>query len=733
MMDITISRNGKSAASYFNSSLSKESNYYQEDVPAYWEGETGKHPELDLQGKKVTDKDFHDLVHNINPKTKQRLTALHAKDRRAGYDIGTSAVKSVSILHALTKDSDLFEAHKHANRMMMQTLERDAQAQANTQYGRFYETTSSIIFASYHHFTSRPVEVEVEGKAIHVSDMQMHTHNYTINATRSVSRDKFLALEMGNIYRLAPYYQSVYHAYFSKRLNELGYAIERTKDAYEIIGVSRSIIEKFSSRRMEILKLAKEKGITDPKTLAKLSLLTRHSKGKSVSKEQLYKFWKARLSTKEFESLFEIKGKYAPKSDPISARLAVQRSLDHFLERNSTVQQKRVLGYALQLGYGELLPEDVENALEQRDDIIRSEEHTISVISTREIQRLENKMVDLAVKGKGQLKPLNTNYTPKRDFLNHGQLETVKTVMGSRDFVTGIQGNAGTGKTTLLQEIADGVKNTRKAMLAIAPSAAAVDVLKKEGFDAHTVAAYLVNPKLQEKVKVGVLLFDEAGLSGVKSMTDVLEAAKAQKARVILSGDIKQLSSPSEAGDAFRILQKDANIKTAHIKENMRQKPKAYRDAVNQIARGRILEGYQSLDKMGAVKEVPEKDQRLKEIADDYLISTSSIRSAIIVSPTHVERNQITNIVRDKLKAKGQIKGKERVFPTLQNLSLTSAEKKDISSYEKGQILRFIRNQKGGFKEGGHYEIVSMDKTLSFNIPNSFMTLFKLKNNNDKN
>ena len=29
--------------------------------------------------------------------------------------------------------------------------------------------------------------------------------------------------------------------------------------------------------------------------------------------------------------------------------------------------------------------------------------------------------------------------------------------------------------------------------------------------------------------------------------------------------------------------------------------------------------------------------------------------------------------------------------------------------------------------------IVSMDKTLSFNIPNSFMTLFKLKNNNDKN
>ena len=30
-------------------------------------------------------------------------------------------------------------------------------------------------------------------------------------------------------------------------------------------------------------------------------------------------------------------------------------------------------------------------------------------------------------------------------------------------------------------------------------------------------------------------------------------------------------------------------------------------------------------------------------------------------------------------------------------------------------------------------KIVSMDKTLSFNIPNSFMTLFKLKNNDDKN
>lgn len=715
MMDINISHDGASAVDYFKNGLSKEGNYYMEDVVAYWEGEASKHPDLNFYGKEVTTENFHDFVHNINPNTKQQLTPLHKDDRRAGYDIGTAPPKSVSMLHAFTGEKELFDTHVYANRMMMQAIEQDTQAQANTQYGRFYETTGNMLYAPFHHFTSRPVEVKVKGKTIYVPDMQMHTHNYCINVTRSKTRDKFLAVEIGNIHRLAPYYQAVYHAHFSKRLNELGYQVERTNDAYEITGVSRSLIELFSNRRLEIQALAKELGITDPKELDRLSLDTRNSKGKAVNKDQLYELWKARLSKEEFNALFEIKGKYQDKSEPLSAKEAVQRSLDHFLQRRSTAPEKRVLGYALELGYGTLLPEDVQRAMNERDDILRSEEHTISIITTREIVQAEDKIIELATSGKGKFRPISPNHKINRDFLNKGQADAVKTALSSPDFVTGIQGNAGGGKTTLASEIADGVKAAAKPMLAIAPSSQAVEVLRTEGFDAHTVAAFLVNPKLQEKVINGVLFYDEAGLSGVKSMTAVLVKSKEQNAQVILSGDTKQHNSPGESGDAFRILQQQAKIKTAYVKENMRQQPKAYRKAVNQIASGRILEGYQALDKMKAIQEIPDRDERLNKIADDYLNSIKAKRSALIVSPTNFESGLITHVLREKQKSHGRIKGKERTFETLKDLSLTDSQKKDLVSYQEGQIVRFTKNQKAtdnklGFKAGSHYEILPRDK-----------------------
>ena len=413
------------------------------------------------------------------------------------------------------------------------------------------------------------------------------------------------------------------------------------------------------------------------------------------------------MSEKEFSTLQNIKNSPQSQINSISAKEAVERSLEHFLERQSTAQEKRVLGHALSLGYGTLLPEDVAQALNEREDILRTEQQTISVITTREMVRAENTMILLATKGKGKFKPIYQDYKPRRNFLNKGQNNAVRTALSSPDFVTGIQGNAGSGKTTLLTEIADGVKQINKSMVSIAPSSQAVEVLRKEGFDAYTVAAFLVNTKLQQKIRNGVLLYDEAGLSGVKSMTSVLLKAQAQNAQVILSGDTKQHHAPGEYGDAFYMLQKSAQIRTAYVKENMRQQQQEYRNAVNQLASGNIRSGYQSLEKMKAIEEIPDVDQRLDKMASDYLSSIQKKRSALIVSPTHAEGDQITEIVRQKLKDKGLIKGKQRTFDTLKNLSFTESQKKDLVNYKEGQFIRFTKNQKGGFKAGSHYEVIS--------------------------
>ncbi|MDN5215049.1 MobF family relaxase [Fulvivirgaceae bacterium BMA12] len=729
MLTINKSYNGESAVLYFKEGLSKEGNYYLDgNVKAYWQGKTAT--SLGLHGKEVKKEDFSNLVHNIHPDTKEKLTVRNAENRRAGFDFTFSAPKSISVLHAITKDPAILEAHRSAYKAAMQEVEAEMQTQANTQSERGYENTGNIIYAPFDHFLGRPCEIQKNGKTLFISDPQLHTHCYMPNVTWSNQKQRYQALETGNIHRRAYYFETAYHAHLSKNLNEAGYQTQRTHERYEIQGVSRSIIERFSNRTKLIDQVAKEKGITDPKAKSELAVKTRHSKSKAVSKDQLYGHWKERLSKAEFEALHNIKGNKKETLRPVSAKEAIDRSLEHHLERNSVVEQERVLAHALTLGYGNLLPQDVRKELNIRDNILRSEVNTITHITTLLMVRVEDKMIELSTKGKGKFPALNTNYKPKQDFLNEQQRKAIKDILTSNDQVTILRGSAGVGKTSLLTEVKDGIAERGKSLFSVAPSSQASKVLKQKGFEADTIAGLLHNPKLQEKLHNNVLLVDEAGMCGVKTMSELLVLTKKHNARLLLSGDTKQHSSP-EYGDAMRILQDKAKLKTVTVQKIMRQKPQEYRKVVEKLAAGRTLEGYQTLNKIGAVKEIPEHEERLNKIADDYVGSVTKNRSALIVSPTHLEGEKINETVREKLRAKGRIQGKDRSFDILKNLSFTNSQKKDLVNYSENQVIRFVKNQKGGFKAGSHYEVLPDEKQKDISVRDlKSGEIFKLPHDN---
>nr|WKN34373.1 MobF family relaxase [Tunicatimonas sp. TK19036] len=732
MLGIHKSYNSVAATQYFTNSLSTEGYYLKDDVKSQWQGKTAQY--LGMQGQEVTRENFSDLVNNIHPETKQRLTVRNAENRRAGFDFTFSASKSASVMYGITKDPEILEAHRHAYGKAMQAIEADIQTQANTKDERNYETTGNIIYAPFDHFTSRPSEVIIKGKKTYVSDPQLHTHCYVPNVTWNAKKGRFQALEVGNIHRLASYYEAVYHAHLSHRLNEIGYQTRRTHKRYEIEGVSRDVIERFSNRTKLIEQTAREKGITDAKAKAALGVKTRHSKAKGLNEKELQRHWVGRLSPSELKDLQTLKGKAQKIPSSLDAAQAVDRSLDHHLERNSAVQEKRVLASALALGYGTLLPKDVQKDLDARKNILRSDRDTITYITTKEMVRAEDRMIELATSGKGKFAPLHPSYTPKQDFLNQQQRKAIKDLLASTDQVTILRGAAGVGKTSLLTEVREASIAAGKSLYGVAPSSQAAKVLEQKGFEANTIAGLLHNKEAQDKLQNNVLLVDEASLCGVKVKTQLLELAKEKNTRVILSGDIGQHGPPGQYGDALRILQEKAKLKTAHVQKIVRQKPEQYRKAVEELSRGNTLEGYQVLNRMGAVKEIPEAEDRLRVIADDYIGSIKSNRSALIVSPTHAEGDLINDIVRDKLKSEGRIKGKERTFTTYKNLSFTESQKKDLALYEEGQVVRFIKNQKGGYKAGAHYEILPREKSESASI-RCLETgkVFKLPNNRPQN
>ena len=103
-------------------------------------------------------------------------------------------------------------------------------------------------------------------------------------------------------------------------------------------------------------------------------------------------------------------------------------------------------------------------------------------------------------------------------------------VLGSRDRVMLIRGVAGTGKTTLEQEIGEALAEAGRPVVAIAQSVkASREVLRQEaGFaNADTVARFLKDREMQEAARGGVILVDEASQLGTRDMLKIFDVAEA--------------------------------------------------------------------------------------------------------------------------------------------------------------------------------------------------------------
>jgi conjugative relaxase-like TrwC/TraI family protein len=712
MLRITLLNSPAGAKSYHKSSLSKQGEYYGEEVDACYHGKLSEK----LGVGKVSTENFGMMVDGVHPETLDRLT-LNNTDRRVGWDLTILPPKSFSIASVFMDDPDLEKAFLESNRLMMLKAEERILAQNNSSSHRSFESTSSGVWASFHHRVGRPVEHQYLGRRVYGGQMLQHVHNVLFSLTYSPSKDKFLAIDPYHIYKSAPFLQSYFHNTLSNKIAELGYVIERTEDAWEIKGVSNSIIRRFSERGNIVANIAQERGITDPKEVAKIAARSRVSKNKSIPEDQLLDVWKAQLSDTELSVLQSLKNQESNANRKISVREAIDRSIEHFLERNSIAETDRVIGHAMSLCYG--MGHDLkefERDLAQRDNIIYGSDGIIPILSTTELVRSENELITKATNGKGTIRPINPNYKIKREYLNQDQRNAVKSILSSKDLVVALEGYAGTGKSKLLTELGDGISEKGLKLIPIAPSSQAVDVLREDFKSSQTIASFLINKKEQELISGNILVVDESSMIGVKTMNDILTIAKEKNARqVVLSGNIRQHSSPGEYGDALRILQQRAQIQTIHVKENMRQQPALFKEAVNLIANKKtVSKGYRILDeKLNAVQEIPDKDERFHKITDGYINSLKAKRSAIIISPTNFEKDVISELLREKLKVEGMLKKKERIFETLKDLSLTQSQKRDPLQFQPGRVVRMIKNQKN-VKAGSHYEVISniSDQTI---------------------
>jgi len=282
--------------------------------------------------------------------------------------------------------------------------------------------------------------------------------------------------------------------------------------------------------------------------------------------------------------------------------------------------------------------------------------------------------------------------------LSEEQKKAALHILKSRDTVTGVVGKAGTGKTTMMRATRDALEaQPGRHVFAFVPSSqASRNMLAKEGFkDAETLEMLLRNEKMQEKTKGQILWVDEAGLVSSKDMRRLMDLAKKNNNRVILSGDYTQHPSV-EAGDAFRLLEKEAGVRFARLTEIRRQKLPGYKKAVETISQGTgkaAQKGFDAFDKMGWIVEST-GEERHGRLVNDYFEARQDGKSALIIAPTHAEGEKLTQELRQRLKEDGAI-GKERTFKARRSTGWTDAQKGDVRNYEPGMVLEWHQNAKG--------------------------------------
>jgi conjugative relaxase-like TrwC/TraI family protein len=636
---------------------------------------------------------FERLCDNLHPQTGEPLTVRTRTERRVGYDFTFSVPKSVSLLYAMSGDEGILDAFRGAVDETMREIETEMKTRVRAGGKDEDRVTGNMTWAEFIHTTSRPVDG--------LPDPQLHAHVFAFNTTWDEEEHRWKAGQFRDLKRDGPYFTAAFRVRLANKLQDLGFGIGRKRDDFEIAGIPADVLKRFSRRTAEIEKVAKEKGITDPKRKAELGAETREKKGQALSWESLQKEWDSRLSDDERNTLASVhrrEKRYARQDKAEEA--AVDHSIEHCYVRDAVVAERKLVTEALKRGIGAVTVEDVAREVAQRP-LLRSEVEGRTMATTEEMVELESLLINFARNGRGRCRPLGDPERPcSRDWFNEGQKAAVSHVLGSRDRVMIIRGVAGAGKTTLEQEIGEAMAEAGKPVIALAQSVqASRDVLRKQaGFEqADTVARFLKDKEMQESARGGVILVDEASQLGTRDMLRVFEIAEAVGARALLVGDRRQHRSVT-AGEPLRLLEEKAGLRAAEVTEILRQQGD-YKKAAKALSEGRAGEALVELDKLGWINEVAD-EERYKELAAAYLSAAAekkrdgSPKSALVVSPTHAEAKRITDAIRDGLKDRGKL-GKERIIAAWVPTHLTDAEKSDATQYDAGDMIQFHQNAKG--------------------------------------
>ncbi len=777
MLSIGALASASQGASYY-----ERDGYYARDDPEHreasaWAGKGAE--ELGLTGPVDADT-FRAVLEGRVPDGSGRQLGRRGRDgeilHRPGRDLTFSAPKSVSIAALVGGDDRIVDAHDRAVQETLAWVEKNAAEtrMKGPETGKMARVGGQkIVAAVFRHDTSRNL------------DPQIHTHAVLANMVRGAD-GKWRSMANEGLYEKQKLIGMLYRNELAAGLARLGYGIEKTHadGRFEIAGIPREAIETFSTRRAEIEAAMEARGLgssaDNPRMAERAALMTRAAK-RDIDRGELRGVWTKQaadlgldaralvaeaveksaaptLEGRDRARQHDVGGRpqsavsietpdTIPQAElpldgpdrtagpdeaapPSPAAEAVAWALAHLSERAAVFPRSDLFAAALAHAPGAITISGAERevaALEKAGAL-----HAVNIpgaedsLATERTVAEERETVASMQAGQGRGRAVMRGWQVQgrlsRGPLTAGQKDAVKLILSAKDRTVGVQGYAGTGKTTMLNRARTLAEKKGWRMTGLAPSASAAQTLATEaGIDTETLQRFLARNagvaegrltkkgarEMRAAFAKTILVVDEGSLASTVQARDLLRIANELRIpRVVLVGDARQLDAV-DAGKPFAQLQA-AGMKTAVMDEIMRQRDPALKEAVEASLAGEIGRAFERLG--GNVAEV-KPDNIAGAVAARWLrLSQDERDNTGVMAPSHELRQQINGHIRERLAREGRIHGPTMESERLVSKGYTGAEKALADNYAPGDVVAFHRPYRRiGVEKGDERRVIGVD------------------------
>lgn len=646
---------------------------------------------LSIAVGQIVEADLFEKLHaGIGPDGEALITNDGGKERVPGFDLTLSAPKSVSIAFALA-DPEMRAAIERvqleACQAVVAMLNREAAFTRRGKNGVIVEKTELVV-AAFQHGEARPA-LHIDGRV--TADMDLHTHLCIGNIGKRPirgheSEPRFGALDARPLYNAKMLAGSHYHLALSSGLQKLGFQVEITgkNGIFELVTPQGPIVDDatkryFSARRNELEDRLAEYDLVTGEAQALASAVAKATRlSKASDDRDRFEIWREQalaqgVDVDHFAERARTGHAFSDRDRETLIAERLSKIPSRLTERESVFERRHLMAAVASslvgTGVGTARVDEEVERLAQSGKIVQlgQDIHGHGLYSTPEMIAIEKNILKTAhLLSKRRWTAIDQKQVENeclRRGLSDEQLQAALSATDDRSLSI-IEGAAGSGKTTMLKVVVDSYQSRgNKKVIGAAIAHRTAAMLRDElDIDATAIDRLLAQIKSGQQIldRHTVLLIDECGQIGGKTMSEISAAVAKARAKLILVGDREQLQ-PISASPALKIL--STVVEPTRVDKIVRQREKWAQDAARAFAKGKAAEGLMAYAERDLLTGCTGAQATIRTAVDHYFEAKRQTpdKGHLLIAQSNKMVRALNAEIRSRMRSAGLLTGPEHV------------------------------------------------------------------------